>query len=293
MENKKMRTSSDADDSLLQPKRPRFWVRIFFVFCFLIVALPLSLSIPNQLRAYQKSKSIVVFGEIPSIELALSKILLDVPCETLRELFNTEGVNAAVGRPDSEAAWTAEEFRKAQELYTATFYALLREGRLALEESYETSFGRGRFGDVLNHDVVKKLSTSYLDLEFDPWGNMYQIFPGPWDGAFEGHPIIFRTYRVPEANPINRKPLERDGFSFEAEDPDTNKKNTISYPAPRDKVVYIYSLGANKVSGQMMYRPDYEGVTPRELYEEQKPEYRGGVDDISNWDRNWNWQPFH
>jgi type II secretory pathway pseudopilin PulG len=293
MEKKETQTSPDPELPSGPPKRTRSFVGEFIVVAVVITLA--FIAIQNLSSRNSWSRFSQATFEIKGIELALSKMLSDSGCAHLSELFNAQGVNAAVGRVDGGAPWTAEEFRKLQELYTATSYALLRAGRLSLEESYETSFGMGRFGDVLNHDVVKRLSTSYMELEFDPWGTMYQIFPGAWEGEFENHPIIFRTYTSyeEESGLHDQEPSRRDAFSFEIDDPDTGETITISYPASEGKPFYIYSLGANGISGQMMYRPDYEGVAPQELYEGQAPEYRGGGDDITSWVNDATWHQFY
>ena len=234
--------------------------------------------------------------EIKSIELASQKMMTDGKCDSFHKLFDVEGVDVVAGRLDSDMPWTAEEFHKVQELYTITSYALLRVGRLALEESFESSFGMVRFGDVLNHEAVGRLDTNYLNIEFDPWESMYQIFPGPWEGELDGNPIIFRIRQrsEEESNLPGGKPVERDAFTFEAEDLDTDETITVSYPASRDRVVYIYSLGANKVSGQMVYQPDYDGAAPQALYDQEQEEmHMGGGDDINNWDKGASWDRFY
>jgi hypothetical protein len=58
-----------------------------------------------------------------------------------------------------------EKFRKVQELYIVTFYAFLREGRLALEGSHDMSFGWS-FGDVRDYGMAGMISVAGIDSLF-------------------------------------------------------------------------------------------------------------------------------
>jgi hypothetical protein len=194
---------------------------------------------------------------------------------------------------------TADQFTLAQQIYTRTLYALLREGRSALTDT-DAQLPIALYSDVLNAEVIKKLGTSYMDVAKDPWGNLYQIWPGPWPTSRANfpNPIPFRIYRVEGASdlPGNRGGGKIDELTVnangteEVEDPETGLFDIFSYAAPRDKLAFIWSFGENMVSGQAIYGGPYNSS---DYIANQDPDLTGGGDDINNWDSGRSWERFY
>ncbi len=191
-----------------------------------------------------------------------------------------------------------------------------------LGKLFPTTYGGADFPytSILNADVIQRLGASYLpDIGFDPWGeNLYQVFPGPWAltlPAFEAnsvsqlsgpelslgrspngqvtYPIPFRTYIVTQSErdqlPGNRQAsMQPDIYTLSIYDPVLGSDISVGYPASREKDVYIWSYGANLISGQANYKAETD-----QEYRAQEEEYWGGGDDINNWDNNRTWMRFY
>jgi prepilin-type N-terminal cleavage/methylation domain-containing protein len=202
-----------------------------------IIAILASIAVPNVVSYIRKSRAVSAHAEIVSMELAISKMVTDADRDSLRDMFNANAFPAATSRANLEAAVS---------LYTRGTYALLREGRLALQDP--------EFSGLFNEAVVRRLGTSYLDLGFDPWGELYQIYPGPWHQSSH-HPIPFRTYMVSETasnlpGQGSRRTSGRDdsgdpggGLTVQGTDPVTDEVLRVGFTAPNDVLVYIWSRG--------------------------------------------------
>ncbi len=272
-----------------------------------IIAILASIVVPNAIKYITRSRATKAQSEIASIELALTAMLSDAGRSDINHLFDPMKVRDFLGLgEDLNVAMTREIFADAQKMYTATLYALLREGRIALSDSHTLELSTGaeplNFGEVLNNNVIRKLGTSYLeDLGVDPWGNMYQIFPGPWRTKRDNsNPVPFRTYMNLENSdlPGSKGAGRPDGYELDAVDPETGEAMTVGFPASRTKSFFIYSMGQNMVSGQMVYDPaGYETDGEYGVYENydlnQDEAFVGGGDDINNWDKGASWMRFY
>ena len=266
-----------------------------------IIAILAAIAVPNVVKHLRRAKMTAAVTEIGNIELSLTKMLGDAQLNSMHQLFNSEGVRTVIVQRMADEGVNA--FVAAQWLYTNTMYALLRSGRLALTESFDGL----DFSYVLNGSVVQKLGTGYFsELEFDPWGLKYQIFPGPWPKRDFG-PCVFRSY-MKAKNDLDRLPGGSrdltDNFTIsDWVNPDTGE--TIDYVnlvAPTDKEVYIYSPGDDTISSQMDWYGATVGDYPTpsvldEPYEwfanAQDPDDFFGGDDINNWDQNESWSRFY
>lgn len=285
-----------------------------------IIAILTAIVVPNVVKYIRKGRVTRAQAEVKSIELALVKMLTDADRSNPSEFFNPAGVKLFLDNWGDPYTAGIERMKAAKYLYTRTFYALLREGRAALSDPYnpaatdpDAQYGiitfyaldtDGKNVGVLNADVVKRLGTSYLaDLRTDPWGNMYQIYPGPWPSrktpvqgsAAIANENMFRIYMAGETDkslPGSKGSGRPDSLTLTIEDPEvTGQTDKIGFSAPKDMVAFIYSMGENAISGQAVYsNAAYDTANPESNYPEQEPQYMGGGDDINNWDSGRSWE---
>lgn len=278
-----------------------------------IIAILASIVVPNVANYITRSRATRALAEVKGIELALTKMLSDADRGSLNNLFDPDSVNnyllnlgnndwtgPYVNPGDCPPPMTTTAFRNAQNLYTQCMYALLVEGRGVLTD--------GSIPAVFDTNAVRKLGTNYMDIGRDPWDQLYQMFPGPWPASrnVQGtnipiNPVVFRTYLQLEGDvPGSRARV--DGLVQTITDPDTEEILDVSYPAPRNKVAFIYSTGANLTSGQMVYQPTFDnctGVANASGYagtipfDSQDEIFYGGGDDVNNWDNNRSWERFY
>ena len=272
-----------------------------------IIAILTAIVVPNVVKYIAKGRVTKAQAEVKNIEGALVTMITNADRSSVGHLFNPDGVQAFLA--GLSVANEAERMNDAVTLYTRTIYALLREGRAAINDTDAVLSGMNPqfqvYGNVLDNNVVKKLGTSYLaDIREDPWGkNLYQIYPGPWparmrgpDGSVLQNPPIFRIYQVEGTTsnlPGTKGGARLDVLTVEVEDPATQTAEKVGYAAPRDTVAFVWSMGANLISGQALY--SNAGYTPNELgnYPEQEPNYMGGGDDINNWDSGRSWEKLY
>ena len=292
-----------------------------------IIAILASIALPNVTKFLKKARANRALAEIQGIDLAITSMLADANRSSLHHLFNA----GDPGRPDEGGVFwylwdedafeapgnncgayilSAQGFIAAQELYTRTVYALMREGRAVLSD-YDAELDLN-YDQVLNKNVVKKLGSSYnTDLTFDPWDNLYQIYPGPWPAprvdACSNDPFddkdpdsynVFRIYQTSEeasklpgtkggATADDRTCDGKPGRDDPILDPVTEELEPVGYAAPRDKNAFIYSMGENLLSSQSLYRSS-------SFYDpNQAEEFKGGGDDINNWDKGQSWMVFY
>lgn len=291
-------------------RRQRGFTLVELLVVMAIIAILAAIVVPNVARYIGRSRATKALGDIKGMELALTKMVADADRSDLNHLFNPNGVRAVLG---IAGPLTAEQFGAAQLLYTRTLYALLREGRAALTDSdptlasqlsqlYGITFS-GNYGDILAQDVVKKLGTSYLeDIATDPWGNIYQIWPGPWKrgvsvaGGADTNPIPFRIFiSQSDGLPGTKAGGRGDGWTVTAYDPGQDVDETVGYAAPRDKLAFIWSFGANMVSSQAIYGSQpHAGGNAEVCYDiNQGAEFAGGGDDVNNWDNGQSYMRFY
>jgi prepilin-type N-terminal cleavage/methylation domain-containing protein len=255
-----------------------------------IIAILASIVVPNVIGYIRGSRETKAHSEIRGIELALSKMVADVNRHSLRELFKRD---PNTGQPLVETNRSLED---AITIYSEVMYALLREGRQVLTSTEG-------YGQWLETSIVQRLGTNYMDIGFDPWGQLYQFFPGPWtDTTWANQPIAFRLYLPPTGAsnlPGTRGGAQNDkqlpggetGLTVTVTDAATGESLTVGYTAPPQKSFYIWSRGENTVTDQgVRVSPTVRGgdayVNPDEIF-------WGGGDDINNWDNDRSWARFY
>lgn len=268
-----------------------------------IISILAAIAVPNIINYIRQGRATKARADITAIEGGLVKMLTDSGRSSLMQLFNANVVNQNLQR-DSNGFLTAAGFLQAQSIYTNALYALLRDGRGAATLS-EPIPGTGvPYNQALNQNVCKKLGSSYVDLGFDPWGNLYNIYPGPW--ASSNGLVPFRK-RFSEGSVSSNgvalpgKSDRPDFLTFTIDDPESSdvppSQLTLSYPAARDKVAFIWSNGENIVSGQALYSSaGYDPQNVLDYYDigaNLEPNLVGGGDDVNNWDNASTWSSFY
>lgn len=256
-----------------------------------IIAILAAIAVPNVQRYIQRSRATQAMTEIANIETAITKILSDAGRSSLNDLIDHGAVRSVFGGADI-GTWTAAQFEDAVELYSNAMYVLLRRGREAANIPE---------GGIFKKDVIRTLGLDYFtDLGTDPWGKLYQFFPGPWSPRFDL--IVFRSYLPKPGTGIPGDDTDvpdaltlvdgANGVSFVEDDlidlATTN--DGIGYPANDREAVYVWSFGANGITGQAQFTPGAYNAAPNpgslaNYTGEQEPEFMGGGDDINNWDR--------
>ena len=226
------------------------------------IAYVCATGLPPRIKMGRASRA---SAEISNIDTTLLKMLNDVGLDDFsgRKFFSQF--------PDTSAE--PDPVEAALEIYTETFYILLRDGRAARGQLPE--------GVELNPDLSEDLGVSYMDLGNDPWGkHKYRIYPGPWRAD---EPVPFRVYDRDDTVPPRP---ELDGHEVRQIDREGNELSPpkeVGTPAGRDRTAYIYSLGANRESNQL-FDPGYDPTV-----EDLGPDFAGGGDDINNWDYDKSW----
>jgi len=265
-----------------------------------IISLLAAIVVPNVINYIRQGRATRARADISGLESALVKILSDSGRGNLGQLFNPNAVGAAIGVSGGQTL-TADSFKAAQEIYTQAMYVILRQGRSALGESVNGI----PLINLLNAGVIYKLSSSYVELGFDPWGKLYNIYPGPWptgNGA-----IPFRKFLAEAAATENDKlpgsGSRPDVLTLELPDPDTGLPISVGYPAPRDKVAFIWSNGENLASGTAIYNPNGYAPTGDGLVDvanfydtvnnAEDALLAVGGDDVNNWDNGSSWSRYY
>ena len=267
-------------------KRKPPWQTVRSFFLLLIITWVIFVAaMPGGPSCFRfRSRSAEAMREINNIKLSITYMLSDAGTTNLRDFFDDTAFGEAVARLGRERAMAP--FEASLEIYTHCTYVLLRGGRNALEP--------GRLNDypsVLKPAMVKRLGNTYFpELALDPWGELYRIFPGPWPEDMG--PVVFRNYFPPTPGDMKKVPdaLLMSGFDLETGDP-----LTFGVPAPSNQEVYIWSFGANLISGQPIYDASHAYAPPAQQHYEggQEPELMGGGDDINNWDRDQTFMRFY
>lgn len=258
----------------------------------LLILFAIALPFGPPHRYPRRSRPVKAMTEVQSIELGIAKLLADSGQARLRDFFDPPKFEARVARLVREQSM--DPFLASVEIYTSATYVLLRKGRHAMDPGMADDHQ-----SVLKPDLVGKLGNSYYpDLALDPWGNLYQIFPGPWPE--DRGPVIFRTY-LPQSSHSASLPgddesvIAPDNLLMSGIDDATGEPITFGLPAPADQIDYIWSFGSNLISGQPNYDPSHTYAPPASQYynPNQEPELCGGGDDINNWDRGQTFMRFY
>jgi len=243
-----------------------------------IITILASIVAPKVQGWIERGKMAKAVSEVRNADLALVKMLSDVERKTFGQLFtispSLSGPNAA-----SPTLWTA-----AAKLYSDVFYELLRRGK---EADYNHATGLMNITYTENNitytvrldpTVAKKLGTTYMDINLDPWGKAYQFYAGPLKlkknlDVFPNDYPPFRAYRDADYfYDVNAK------AALDTElrgNPPVDKQP--GFPCPTDLSVYIYSMGGNQIPNQpWLATPDSDLGN-------------GGGDDINNWDTQSGW----
>lgn len=256
----------------------------FVVLCGVLAFVAAAIPGGPTCHHIRRSSPVQAMTEISNIELAITKMLSDAKTDHLRDFFDDAAFDEAVARLGRERALAP--FEASVEIYTHSTYVLLRKGQHALDPAFTDDYT-----PVLIPSVVKRLvSTYYPELAFDPWGELYRIFPGPWPEDMG--PVVFRNYSPP--TPGDKK-IVADTLLMSGLDIETGEPLTFGVPAPSNQDVYIWSFGANLLSGQPIYDPSHVYAPPAQQHYEagQEPELMGGGDDINNWDRHQTFMRFY
>ncbi len=206
-----------------------------------IISILAAIVVPRVGDHIAQARMSKAVAEVRGIDLAMTKLLADSGKSKFGHFWTWNAYPAS--------------FEEATKIYSDVFYELLRKGRDAQVNVSPNV--------TLKADVLKKLGTSYMDLNMDPWGEQtYQFFVGP---LAEINSHYFRSYRG-------------EGYVYDATakaDLDAKMKgnpapdNVAGFPAPRDLPAYVFSLGENMTGDQSDF---------------------GGGDDINNWDTAAGWE---
>ena len=273
-------------------------VSVAFLIILTLLALVVSSFILPPMFGPPSPASLVrrVSSDIKLMELSFHTMFADTGLY-LNEYFDPEGLRDVLGfSPSLRGEMTIEQFEMTERVYSRTIHALLAYGSGALEQGYVSDDLAFAFHEILNEDNVKKLTGgNQYPLEKDRWGEDYRFWPGPWPEGDDAPPIPFRMYRPSEGYAAKDTPLGSDPWLINAGGKkdvpflDTGQYIPYGYPAPKDKLVYIYSTGADRVSGQALFG----GPLAPTNYGNENPNRWGGGDDINNWDKDGSWRSLY
>ncbi len=313
-------------------KGHRAGLRAFRVFAgglAILMGIPLAVAVLRidtqpESRLERVAKAHEARTVIVAIGLGLRGPIARTPTGNANELFfsgeregetgpYTNGVLGYLGYDRGE--FTMEQMAKAQALYTRTLHAVCWQGSGALSIT-DDELGIP-YAAVLNTDLVGKLRAKAPPapedadrLYLDPWGNPYQIWPGPWPAGVTNRFRVYGKASPAASAETAARQLELDALSRNTpgsrrEYRDIPRRKTkaegpFGYAAPRDLPFFIWSYGWNMANGQLVYvneparghaasgqvdNPSRWGYTRKS----QKPEFFGGGDDINSWDGGESW----
>lgn len=227
-----------------------------------IITILAAIAVPAVSSYLSRAQARATFAEVRQIETAMTAMLADIGRKDFNALF-TQAVapNVDLSNPNAVLA--------AANIYSDIFYRLLRQGRNA------TDLRAG-----VNMELVRKMGTSYMDIDTDPYGSQYRFFIGPVSNAAV---MPFRSYRLDRINPVLdglRQPREYNASEKAQLEQETvpgqpRADNGLGIPASRELTFYIWSRGGNLVDDQGFY------IRGSNI---DKIETAGGGDDINNWD---------
>ncbi len=282
-----MKQDSDSDFDPNDNAAPGTHPLVLLVVFLALAAIVANIVVPNVAQ-YGKGPMTKAIGEIQSTEMALTKLLADAQQTRPAGLFDVPALQEAQRATAAERGLSG--MQAANEVYGTVFYALLHHGRNAPTFLAQDPTTRP-LAEALDTATLQKLGPSYLDIADDPWGQPYQIYPGPWPAARGPNP--FRTYLQ----------LVNSGDSYRGPAPDALTLaipgeyglETVGYPADRNRIAFIWSYGENKKNDQPHYGNDATTpTTPKLRYrDDAAPEELGGGDDVNNWDNTRSFERFY
>ena len=236
--------------------------------------------VPNVPREPRRSPMTNALSEVKNAETAFTGMLSDAQVNDFSSFFNPDAfteVHADVMQRESLNAFDASV-----QMYSVAFMAFLRQGKNAASALADSDIeGMDR---ILDSDCVRKLGTSYMELDEDPWGQPYRFFVGPWPWDW-GPPVL----RIRQRQDVAGAPTP-DALTI-----DLAGGQTVGYLAPANVPIYIWCLGENGVCDQAIFDPAGVYAAPaREHYRsDAENKYLGGGDDINNWDPGQSWHPLY
>ena len=294
-----------------------------------IIGILASIVVPNVTRWIRKARVTEALAEIKNLDTAMRGMLTDASVSDFRDIFTTNA-RAAI---DSDAVFstdvtaftvtgTANVEANAQELYNTIFYELVRQGRdadmckirailveiatqqmptplvLTPDGTQWTIIAPTCTADgdpIIRPEILSKFGSSYMPLENDPWGNLYNFWLDPKDPN-DADKVKLRSYRVTD--------LDAEPYVAYKWDPATralavadlpgqpDDDDLPGFPAPTDLPIYIWSRGPNKVSdAHLEQQKSSYGVDLVNLIiaDGEFTDLAGGGDDINNWDTEAGW----
>ena len=311
-------------------KKNRGFTLVELLVVMAIIAILASIVVPNVIRYIARARLTRAISEVSGVELSLTAIMTDAGRGNMAQLFNKNAAPDILGWPTDVTEITNANavflFESAADMYARCAYNLLRLGRDSLSRD-QKDLPEVVADDMIQHDILAKLGTQYMDIGLDSWGQVYRMWPGPWRFSTVGitpqlkalgihrWPIPFRLFSVDmgvgeggSAFAVQRDKfilrgqggylydeLEMDGVVMlegVVEDPGTWPLQ-VSLPASSSKPVYLWSYGDNARSSQMLYQAEYDINDPWTwFYTELEADIAGG-DDVNNWDSGNSWQRFY
>ena len=268
-----------------------------------IITILAGIVAPKVQNWIARSKMARAVAEIRNMDLALTKMLSDSGKSNFAHFFkdiHDENRNV-IGYGMAAIAniyrnYELLKFGVAQNFYAPIFYELLRRGKDAEVD--------------LDGEVRKKLSSSYMDIGQDPWGEQYHFYVQPmstFSNAGRAAWMYARAYRAPDLDNGISVPYKYDRDHREREQ-DRRRGNPVAddlygYPAATDLPVYIWSIGADATWNQYPldqfqgnWLADHIRVPTIQDLQNLSPDealnYAGG-DDINNWDNEAGWSSFY
>lgn len=262
-----------------------------------IISILAAIIVPNVQGYILRSRMASTFATTRTIETEMASMLTHANKDRFIDLFENP--------PGGGRATTLLEFEDQVDRYTKAFYALLRLGR-NVDPGVSDLSGVGGSGLFLAPGVREKLAVGgYLpELGQDPWDQLYRFWTGTWapadpNASPDETAFPLRCYRAPaitdDGTVLPWKYSAANETLDETGAPEVrNRKQELDaqipgnppldesygYPAPKGMSIYIWSTGVNARTDQNYDLPPED-------------EYRGGGDDINNWDGEQGWTGFY